>query len=205
MAENTWQQEYGGAGGSSLESFWERQQRWEHEHGEAALHDRGEQEAGRSSPAVRRETWRTGMPRVGQEDGGWRDQVQGFDQESGWRGGARSWPRPGGASASDGPYAGRGPRNYQRPDERICEDVCDTLTRHGGIDASNVVVRVDAGMVTLDGSVETRAQKGMAEDAAWAISGVRDVQNNLRATTMQAMRGSESVTVTGQGSLKGND
>jgi len=48
-----------------------------------------------------------------------------------------------------GPYVGRGPRGYQRSDERIREDVCDRLTAHGMVDASDVDVRTENGEITL--------------------------------------------------------
>jgi len=44
--------------------------------------------------------------------------------------------------AQRGPHAGRGPKGYQRSDERIREDVCDRLTEHPAIDASEIEVEV---------------------------------------------------------------
>lgn len=78
-----------------------------------------------------------------------------------------------------GPYSGRGPKGYQRSDERIRDDVCKALTMDGWVDASNIEVHVDNGNVTLSGSVPERAMKRYAEDAAIGIPGVRDVQNQL--------------------------
>jgi hypothetical protein len=82
--------------------------------------------------------------------------------------------------AIPGPYIGRGPRGYQRSDERIKEDVCECLAQHGLIDASNIEVTVDNGEVTLRGSVEDRQMKRRAEDAVESLSGVRDVHNEIR-------------------------
>jgi hypothetical protein len=81
---------------------------------------------------------------------------------------------------SPGPYTGRGPRGYQRSDERIREDVCERLTQHGQIDASDIDVQVADGVVTLSGSVDKRQAKRMAEDLAESVSGVKDVQNQIR-------------------------
>jgi hypothetical protein len=39
---------------------------------------------------------------------------------------------------SMGPHAGRGPKGYQRSDERIKEDICDCLTRDPDVDASEI-------------------------------------------------------------------
>jgi osmotically-inducible protein OsmY len=79
----------------------------------------------------------------------------------------------------NGPYTGRGPQGYQRQDERIREDVNDRLTWHGGVDATNIQVRVENGEVTLEGTVEDRRQKRLAEDIAEDVSGVKDVHNHL--------------------------
>lgn len=81
-----------------------------------------------------------------------------------------------------GPHAGRGPRGYQRSDERIREDVCDALCEHGYIDASDIEVTVLNGEVTLIGVVRERPQKRMAEDATEDVSGVREVHNQLRVS-----------------------
>ena len=77
-------------------------------------------------------------------------------------------------------HRGRGPQNYTRSDDRIREDVSDNLTEDWGVDASNVTVTVSNGDVTLDGTVATRLQKRRAEDCAEEVSGVKNVQNNLR-------------------------
>ena len=77
-------------------------------------------------------------------------------------------------------YRGRGPQNYTRSDDRIREDVNDNLTEDWGVDAGNINVTVKNGEVTLDGTVATRLQKRRAEDCAEDVSGVKNVQNNLR-------------------------
>lgn len=85
---------------------------------------------------------------------------------------------PQGSSA--GPFAGQGPKTYRRSEERIREDVCDRLCEHGQIDASDVEVEVQEDEVILKGWVNSREEKRLAEDAAASVSGVRDVQNQLR-------------------------
>ena len=77
-------------------------------------------------------------------------------------------------------YAGRGPRGYQRSEQRIHEEVCDRLTDDPRIDASDVEVQVKGGEVTLSGSVRTREEKRAAEDLIERITGVREVNNNLK-------------------------
>jgi osmotically-inducible protein OsmY len=79
-----------------------------------------------------------------------------------------------------GPYAGRGPKGYRRSDERIYEEVCERLTEHPSIDASEVEVSVSGGDVTLAGRVESRAVKHLTETMVETVSGVKEVHNQLR-------------------------
>lgn len=84
------------------------------------------------------------------------------------------------APARRGPYAGRGPRGYQRPDERIREDVRDRLTEASDLDASEIEVSVEGGVVTVSGTVDSRVAKRRVEDIAESVRGVKDVQNQLK-------------------------
>ena len=77
-------------------------------------------------------------------------------------------------------HRGRGPRDYQRPDERISEDAHERLTDDHWLDASNISISVSAAEVTLSGTVETREAKHRAERIVEEVSGVKHVQNNLR-------------------------
>lgn len=79
-----------------------------------------------------------------------------------------------------GQHYGRGPKNYQRSDDRIREDVSEQLTYHHDIDATDIDVQVQGGEVTLTGTVTDRRQKRMAEDIAEEVRGVRDVHNQIR-------------------------
>lgn len=79
-----------------------------------------------------------------------------------------------------GPYADLGPRGYQRSDARIREEVAERLKRHGDLDASDIDIWVNDGEVTLDGTVEDREQKVIAELLTERVSGVKDVRNQLR-------------------------
>lgn len=76
-------------------------------------------------------------------------------------------------------HRGRGPRNILRSDERIADDLIERLTRDEDIDASEILVAVDAGTVTLTGEVPERRMKHLAENLAVAVQGVRDVHNRL--------------------------
>jgi osmotically-inducible protein OsmY len=76
-------------------------------------------------------------------------------------------------------HVGQGPKNYQRPDESIHEEVCELLAI-GDLDAREIEVEVQDGEVTLRGTVDRRDWKRMAEDLAEQVSGVHDVQNQVR-------------------------
>lgn len=101
------------------------------------------------------------------------------------RPGGSGFGAPGGAGGygadSGGPsYAGRGPRGYRRPDRLIHEELCETLTRDGFIDASGLEVEVEDGEVSLSGTVPDRRTKRAAVEAAERIRGVRDVHTAIR-------------------------
>lgn len=87
----------------------------------------------------------------------------------------REWMRP-------GPFTGVGPRGYQRSDDRIRDDVCDRLTQHPEIDASDMEIKVENGEVTISGKVDSRRTKRLAEANIEMIPGVVDVHNRLRLT-----------------------
>jgi len=80
----------------------------------------------------------------------------------------------------EGNYRGNGPKNYTRSSERIKEDVNDRLSDAWDIDASDIDVSIDGNEVTLSGTVPSKQQKRRAEDIAESVSGVQNVQNNLR-------------------------
>lgn len=79
-----------------------------------------------------------------------------------------------------GKFRGKGPRNYQRSDERVSEDINDRLADDYLIDASDIEVTVRSCEVTLSGMVENRDAKRRAEDIAESVSGVKNVENRLR-------------------------
>jgi osmotically-inducible protein OsmY len=105
--------------------------------------------------------------------GGMQDRY-GSQGVQGWEG-----PRPS--------HRGKGPSGYTRSDERIRETVCEMLTEHHHVDATNIEVTVKNGEVMLGGSVEDRRQKRLAEDIAEQVSGVKDVQNQIRVMEKRGM------------------
>ena len=79
-----------------------------------------------------------------------------------------------------GPYTGRGPRNYHRQDNRIEEDINERLTEHPMLDATDIEVSVQNGEVTLRGQVDSRQAKRLAEDIADSVFGVKEMNNQIK-------------------------
>lgn len=95
-----------------------------------------------------------------------------------------------------GAFSGKGPKNYVRSDERIREDVCEHLTHHPYVDASDIEVTVRDGEVTLSGTVDARMVKRACEEACDHVRGVKDVHNHLR------VRPAEPGASTGRGPVR---
>jgi osmotically-inducible protein OsmY len=85
-----------------------------------------------------------------------------------------------GRQPSGGGFRGKGPKGYQRSDERLAEDINERLTYDDDVDASEISVAVAGGEATLSGTVSTRSEKRRAEDLADDVPGITHVQNNLR-------------------------
>lgn len=152
-----------------------------------------------------------GQPQQQQRSGEWGDQerygASSWTSRGGY-GGEGYGPRSGGQgsgyemwapSAMGGPHAGRGPRGYQRSDERIKEDICERMSQNGQLDASDLEVRVVNAEVTIEGTVNDRQAKRLAEDIAEGVMGVREVHNQVRVT--QGMYGQQGQA--GQQSTQG--
>lgn len=98
-------------------------------------------------------------------------------QAGGWSNDSRqSSSQYGGASTA---RRGQAPKNYKKSDERINDDVCEQLMSRG-LDCSGVEVSVKDGVVTLTGEVCERQDKHRIEQIAADVSGVSDVENQLR-------------------------
>jgi osmotically-inducible protein OsmY len=126
-----------------------------------------------------------GSPHGGQRSGGTYGgdypARQQFFEHGGQQSG--SWDEPyGRPMRGTGRFAGKGPKGYQRSDERIREDISDRLTDDGDIDPSDVEVMVANGEVTLIGSVESRQVRRAVEDLVEFVPGVRDIRNELKVS-----------------------
>jgi osmotically-inducible protein OsmY len=98
-----------------------------------------------------------------------------------------------------GQHRGKGPKGYQRSDERLKEMICERLREDPQIDASEVTVTVQGNRVTFDGSVDSRHTKNLIEDVAEQF-GVDDVQNNLRVQRDQSQAGRSASGAASSGS-----
>lgn len=136
----------------------------------------------------------SGQQGYGQQSYGQRDDAFGGRQRFGARayeaGGDNQWGERsfGGrgsyldssSQARRGAHFGKGPKGYQRSDERIREEVCDRLAQDDELDASEITVSVSDREVTLEGSVPDRYSKHRAEDIVDSVSGVNDIHNRLK-------------------------
>jgi len=64
-------------------------------------------------------------------------------------------------------------------DDRIHDDICERLAQAADIDAGEIQVSVEAGVVLLEGRVEERAMKHAAGELAERVPGVHRVQNQI--------------------------
>lgn len=112
------------------------------------------------------------------EDRRWREEH--FGREGSGRGRERGGEEPSLWDRVKGVFAGKGPKNYVRSDDRIREDVSERICYHPYIDASDVEVQVKDAEVTLTGEVDDRRTKRLLEDVAEDVRGVRDVHNRVR-------------------------
>ena len=96
-------------------------------------------------------------------------------------------------SSGQGIHRGKGPKNFQRSDDRIKELICERLTDDPDVDASEVTLNVQGGKITLEGTVDSRQTKMKIEDIADQF-GSHEVQNNLRVQKQSGGRTSPSAT-----------
>lgn len=92
------------------------------------------------------------------------------------------------------------PRARARPDDRLREAVADRLDAEGRLDANQVLVTAEDGVVTLTGEVHEAWMRDCAEDIARTVTGVREVRN-----TVGCDDGSASFGPPGEAVRSGND
>lgn len=77
-------------------------------------------------------------------------------------------------------FSGIGPKGYKRTDERLQDEVCDLLAKDRNIDASNLFVAVENGIVKLAGTVPKREDRYLVERAVDGIWGIVDIENGIK-------------------------
>ncbi|WP_354683623.1 BON domain-containing protein [Cupriavidus necator] len=138
-------------------------------------------------PAEIRETWRHrgyGEPDDTRQAHHWRS---GDTGGSAFGYGQARYGEEGGEGPEDSYRPGRAarwasrrlPKNYQRPDARIRDELCERLARSDE-DISDVTVDVGSGIVTLAGTVADRSVKFRIEEMAEDVLGVNEVRNNIQ-------------------------
>jgi len=111
------------------------------------------------------------------DSSGWNDRSSAYQSRQGSSGHNEGFMEQ--AKEAVKSFFGKGPKGYQRSDERIKEDVSEALYRHHNIDASEIEVAVKSGTVTLTGSVPDRSTKRLVEDVVEGCTGVSNVSNLL--------------------------
>ena len=71
------------------------------------------------------------------------------------------------------------PIGWSRPDEQIKEDASNILWRNQKIDATEIEVTVNNGILSLNGKVNSVEAKKEAEFCVKGVTGVIEVQNNI--------------------------
>lgn len=127
------------------------------------------------------------------EDRDWLDKTA--DEVSSWFGDKDAERRRAMDKKMSGEHRGKGPKGYNRSDERIQEDVSDRLSDDPYIDASDIDVQVNNCEVILSGNVDSKDAKRRAEHIVESISGVREVENRLHVNANRLSVGSSTSNV----------
>lgn len=103
-----------------------------------------------------------------------------------------------GSNTQSTTFRGRGPKGYERSDDRLREMICERLTDDPRIDASDVHIEVKDKIVKLTGTVSDRRSKYEIEDVVERCGGVKDIDNQVR------VRSGAGMTQSSGGSLRSN-
>lgn len=118
-------------------------------------------------------SWNSGQANDRYSQSNYGSNISGYDRNN------RTDNRGAGASDSYSNHRGKGPKGYQRSDEKIKEDISEQLSDHENIDASDIEVDVQNGKVTLTGRVKDKTSKRRIEDLAEDVLGVKNVKNDI--------------------------
>jgi hypothetical protein len=70
----------------------------------------------------------------------------------------------------------------RKSDDELKNKVKENLRKNDKLDPSRIEVYVNNSAITLKGSVKTYEERGLAGQAAWNVSGVSEVLNDLQVT-----------------------
>lgn len=117
--------------------------------------------------------------------------------------GVKNWQ---GSDQHQGSFSGKGPKGYKRSKDRIEEEINELLTAHHEIDCEDVSIAVnESGEVTLTGTCCDRRTKRMIEDVVEAVSGVRDIKNDLKVNSSDLKMSSKEKGSSGTSNSKSGD
>ena len=168
--------------------------RWDDDGGNRGSYDRGgsppEQQAWSRADESdawgrQRAAWERGVEGSQRGQAPWSpwtpDAAQQTERAEAYRRGQQQASRPSRPVSDDRPsYRGKGPKSFTRSDDQLRNDICQRLSDHDDVDATDIDVHVESGEATLIGTVPERPMKRLAEDCADACIGISNVQNNLR-------------------------
>jgi hypothetical protein len=97
------------------------------------------------------------------------------------------------AGGSEARYRGVGPKNYQRSDPHVREQVCERLLLDPYLDASRIAVTVAKGRVALSGTVPSERMRAAAIAAASSVA-AGAVDSRLQVSGAPAARASRAPT-----------
>lgn len=140
-------------------------------------------------PAVRERAWGPPGYRYGGSERGYGERASHElrSRDGADRGGEPDLYRP-----HRGPHFGKGPKGYQRADDRIRDEICERLARDGYIDASGIEVAVAGGVVRLLGSVQQVEDRHAVERVILDVYGVQEVRSELRLERSESQQSAAS-------------
>lgn len=75
---------------------------------------------------------------------------------------------------------GVGPAGYERPDEYLTTAVNEALTQDAFLDPTNIRVTVEDGVASLDGTVDSEADRQRAGECVYNVDGISSCNNRLK-------------------------
>ncbi len=83
-------------------------------------------------------------------------------------------------ASSEKNFQGKGPKNYDRPDRRIYDELEDMLAHYPDIDTSEIEFAVRDRHMYVSGFVRSKMEKWMVEDVVEALTGIDAITNTLQ-------------------------